>query len=201
MATRDDQLQQILSKLTTIAEALATGTPPPRTPASPEQAQTIVDYLVLREVVGRPADETSRVISAIRRTGGVIAFPDTPPIGDDTQVAVFTERGTPAEVRPVEPKGTPQPVGSAATGSGGSPERTITSSTGSGNSPGRTITGSTGSGGSPERTITGTTGSGGSSERTIRLRVVADSQPIIRIEIRDGDNRAVALGPRLAAVV
>jgi hypothetical protein len=199
MATRDDQLQQILSKLTTIAEALAAGTPPPRTPASPEQAQTIVDYLVLREVVGRPADEISRVISAIRRTGGVIAFPDTPPIGDDTQVAVFTERGTPAEVRPVEPKGTPEPVGSAATGADGSPERTITGATGSGSSPERTVTGPTGS--SPGRAITGATGSGGSFERTIRLRVVADGQPIIRIEIRDGDGQAVALGPRLAAVV
>jgi len=158
MATRDDQLHQILSKLTAIAEALATGTPPPRTPPSLEQAQTIVDYLVLREVVGRRADETSRVVSAIRRTGGVIAFSDTPPIEDDTQVAVFTERGTPAEVRPLDPKGTPQQSG------------------------------------------TGSTGSGGLSERTITLQVVEDDQPIIRIEIRDGDNQAVALGPRLAAV-
>jgi hypothetical protein len=159
MATRDDQLQQILSKLTAIAEALAAGTPPSRTPASLEQAQTIVDYLVLREVVGRPADETSRVVSAIRRTGGVIAFPGTPPIEDDTQVAVFTERGTPAEVRPIEATGTPQ-LG-----------------------------------------VSGPTGSGSSSERTISLQVVEDGQPIIRIEIRDGDNQAVALGPRLAAVV
>ena len=168
MATRDDQLHQILSKLTAIAEALATGTPPPRTPPSLEQAQTIVDYLVLREVVGRRADETSRVVSAIRRTGGVIAFSDTPPIEDDTRVAVFTERGTPAEVRPLDPKGTPQQSGTGSTGSGGSSERT--------------------------------TGSGGSSERTITLQVVEDDQPIIRIEIRDGDNQAVALGPRLAAV-
>lgn len=159
MATRDDQLQQILSRLTAIAETLAGGAPPPRTSASLEQAQTIVDYLVLREVVGRPADETSRVVSAIRRTGGVIAFPHTPPIEDDTQVAVFTERGTPAEVRPVDAKGTPQQ------GGGGANE------------------------------------SGNSSERTITLQVVEDDQPIIRIEIRDGDNQAVALGPRLAAVV
>ncbi len=159
MATRDDQLQQILSRLTTIAEALAVGTPPPRTPASLEQAQTIVDYLVLREVVGRPADETSRVVSAVRRTGGVIAFPDAPPIEDDTQLAIFTERGTPAEVRPLDPNGTPVPVDSSSTRSTDSPERTVT------------------------------------------LQVVEDDQPIIRIEIRDSDNRAVALGPRLAAVV
>jgi hypothetical protein len=158
MPTRDEQLDQILSRLTDIAEALTSGsTVPPRTPASLEQTQTIVDYLVLREVVGRQADETSRVVSAVRRTGGKIAFPDVPPITDDTQVAVFTARGTPAEIRPLDPTGPNVPV----TKRGGTPPP-------------------------PERTIT--------------LQVVQDNQPIIRIEIRDGENQTVALGPRLAAV-
>jgi hypothetical protein len=118
MAARDDQLQEILSRLTTIAYALATDTPPPRTPATPEQSTTILDYLVLREVAGRRADETSRVVSAVRRVGGVIAFPDTDQLDDATRVAVFTKRGTPAEIPTLEDSGDEE-VGSPL-------ERTVT---------------------------------------------------------------------------
>ena len=98
--TDDTQLTEILSRLTTIAEALGTGTPPPRTPATPEQSATIVDFLVLSEVVGRIADGTSRVVSAERRTGGVLAFADAVPVGRRRPDRGVHRSGQPGRDRP-----------------------------------------------------------------------------------------------------
>ena len=123
--TDDTQLTEILSRLTTIAEALSTSTPPPRTPATPEQSATIVDFLVLSEVVGRIADGTSRVVSAERRTGGVLAFADAVPVVDGARIAVFTALGNPAEIAT---------VGTAVRKSG-STERTVTLGTVTDNQP------------------------------------------------------------------
>jgi hypothetical protein len=116
MTDSEDRLNEILERLTAIAEALTDQTPPPRTPPTPQQSATIVDYLVLREVVGRRADELSRVVSAERRVRGRIDFPDAPPIEDGVRVAVFTERGNPAEVVTVD----------GSSGPRSSPRRTVT---------------------------------------------------------------------------
>jgi hypothetical protein len=152
MTDNDTRLADILDQLTKIAGALVTPPPPTsRAPATPEQSATIVDYLVLRQLVGRIADGTSRVLAAERRTGGVLVFEAGPPFETGTRVAVFTGRGNPAEVVTLG-------------------------------------------------TVVDLRKSGGSGEQTVTLTAVADTEPIVRIEIRRPDDTTVALGPRLAAV-
>ena len=121
MTNDDEQLRGILERLTSIAEGLTHPTAPQRRQPTPEQSATILDYLVLREVVGRAADEKSRVVTAERRPSRTIAFPDSPWIDDDTRVAVFTARGLPAEV--VGMNGT---TGRGTTGASKTAERTVT---------------------------------------------------------------------------
>jgi hypothetical protein len=173
----DDRLEEILSRLTDIAQALVTSTPPPRTPVTQEQSATIVDYLVLREVVGRRADETSRVVGARRHADQVIEIDPSPLLCDDGRIAVFTRRGTPAEVVQLDPGGVD-----------------LIKSAGSAESAG--AAGTAGSAGSRR-----SSGSAQTTESTrVTLQNIQDSQPIIRIEIRRADDTVVALGPRLSPV-
>ena len=92
----DQTLTQILAALQSIAAAVNRGTDvlvdpaDTRTP-NQQQSTTILDYLVLRELVGRQADGTRRTVAATRFSGGLVAF-DGPIPDTATRVAVFTRR-------------------------------------------------------------------------------------------------------------
>jgi hypothetical protein len=172
MATRsstpqppDETLPQILAALQSIAAAVNRGTDvivdaADERPASQEQSTAIVDYLVLRELVGRQADEVRRTVGATRSSGKVVfdgAIPD-----NAVKVAVFTRRSVvPDEVPDIED------VESI-------PVRL-----------------------EKQRR---TRGSGGGLVPGFVLETVDDDQPIVRLELRDAEDLAVALGPRLAPV-
>jgi hypothetical protein len=160
----DQTLPQILAALQSIAAAVNRGTDvivdaADERPASQEQSTAIVDYLVLRELVGRQADEVRRTVGAIRFSGQVVEFDGEIPANAVT-VAVFTRRSVvPDEVPDIVD------VGSI-------PERL--------------------------KKQRRTRGSGGDPVLGFVLENVADDQPIVRLELRDAENLAVALGPRLA---
>jgi hypothetical protein len=92
----DQTLPQILAALRSIAAAVNHGTEVLVNPAddrtpSQEQSTTIVDYLVLRELVGRQADEKRRTVAATRFPDGLVVFDGDIPETART-VAVFTRR-------------------------------------------------------------------------------------------------------------
>lgn len=160
----DQTLPEILKALQSIAAAVTRGTDlivdaADERPASQEQSTTIVDYLVLRELVGRQSDEVRRTVAATRFAEQV-AFDGAIP-ADAVKVAVFTRRSiAPDEVADI-----------VDLSSVGVHKRQ----------------GARGSG-------------GGDPVPGFRLSKVADTQPIARLELRDTDDLAVALGPRLAPV-
>lgn len=171
----DQTLSQILAALQAIAAAVNRGTdvlvdPADDRAASQEQSTTIVDYLVLRELVGRQFDGVRRTVGATRFSGQEVAFDGDIP-ATAAKVAVFTRRSVaPDEVVDVvdlssivdgRRKQRGGPRGGAGGGAGGD---------GSGPVPG------------------------------FLLGVVTDDQPIVRVELRGDDDRALALGPRLAPV-
>lgn len=100
----DSTLPQILAALQSIAAAVERGTnvlvdpADTRTP-NQEQSTTIVDYLVLRELVGRQADGTRRTVAATRFSG-VVVF-DGPVPDSASKVAVFTRRSAAPDEVPV----------------------------------------------------------------------------------------------------
>ncbi|SHN13407.1 hypothetical protein [Cryptosporangium aurantiacum] len=92
----DPTLAQILEALQSIAEAVNRGTDAvaggtDAGQASQEQSTAIVDYLVLRELVGRQADEIRRTVAATRFAGGTVVFEGGIP-ATAVKVAVFTRR-------------------------------------------------------------------------------------------------------------
>ena len=92
----DQTLPQILAALQSIAAAVNRGTDVLVNPAddrtpSREQSTTIIDYLVLRELVGRQADEKRRTVAATRFSDGLVVFDGDIPETART-VAVFTRR-------------------------------------------------------------------------------------------------------------
>jgi len=92
----DQTLPQILAALQSIAAAVNRGTDVLVNPAddrtpSREQSTTIIDYLVLRELVGRQADEKRRTVAATRFSDGLVVFDGDIPETAST-VAVFTRR-------------------------------------------------------------------------------------------------------------
>jgi hypothetical protein len=161
----EETLAQILAALQSIAAAVNRGTDvivdrADERPASQEQSTAIVDYLVLRELVGRQADEVRRTVGATR-SGQVVEFDGDPP-ANAVKVAVFTRRSaTPDEV--------PDIVDLASLPDKLKKQRR-------------------------------TRGSGGDTVFGFVLKNVANNQPIVRLELRDAENLAVALGPRLAPV-
>lgn len=93
----DQTLAQILAALQSIAAAVNRGTDvivdnADERQASQEQSTAIVDYLVLRELVGRQADGNRRTVGATRFTGKTVVF-DGPIPANAAKVAVFTRRG------------------------------------------------------------------------------------------------------------
>jgi hypothetical protein len=162
----DQTLPQILAALQSIAAAVNRGTDvivdaADERPASQEQSTAIVDYLVLRELVGRQADEVRRTVGATRFSGKVVEFDGEIPAHAVT-VAVFTRRS-------VVPDEVPDIVDL-----GSIPERL--------------------------KKQRRTRDSGGDPVPGFVLENVADDQPIVRLELRDAEDLAVALGPRLAPV-
>jgi hypothetical protein len=159
----DQTLPQILAALQAIAAAVDRGSdvlvnPSDDRPPSQEQSTTILDYLVLRELVGRQADQTRRTVAATRFVGGLVVFDGEIP-QTATKVAVFTRRSiAPDEVADISD------IGSLV--------KKLDS----------------------KRAI------GGSTVLGIELGTVTDDQPIVRLELRQDDGLAVALGPRLAPV-
>lgn len=101
----DQTLTQILAALQSIAAAVNRGTDvlvdpaDTRTP-NQEQSTTILDYLVLRELVGRQADGTRHTVAATRFSGGLVAF-DGPIPDTATRVAVFTRRSVAPDETPL----------------------------------------------------------------------------------------------------
>lgn len=92
----DQTLPQILAALQAIAAAVNRGTdvlvnPSDDRAASQEQSTTIVDYLVLRELVGRQFDGVRRTVGATRFSGQEVVFDGNFP-GTAAKVAVFTRR-------------------------------------------------------------------------------------------------------------
>ena len=106
----DQTLPQILAALQSIAAAVNRGTDvivdaADERPASQEQSTAIVDYLVLRELVGRQADEVRRTVGATRFSDQVVEFDGEIPANAVT-VAVFTRRSVaPDEVADIEDVG------------------------------------------------------------------------------------------------
>jgi hypothetical protein len=103
-STPDRTLSEILAALQSIAAAVNRGTDVLVDPAdtrqpNQEQSTTILDYLVLRELVGRQADGTRRTVAATRFRG-VVVF-DGPIPGDAAKVAVFTRRSIAPDEVPV----------------------------------------------------------------------------------------------------
>lgn len=126
----DQTMPQILEALQAIAAAVTRGTDvlvdpaDTRTP-SQEQSTAIVDYLVLRELVGRQADGIRRTVAATRFSDGTVVFDGDIP-ATATKVAVFTRRSiAPDEVAEITTDGgveverAKRPRGSRATGGGG----------------------------------------------------------------------------------
>jgi hypothetical protein len=94
--TSDQTASEILAALVSIAAAVNRGTDlfvnaASERPASQEQSAAIVDYLVLRDLVGRPFDEVQRTVGATRYTDQTVLF-DGPIPAAATTVAVFTRR-------------------------------------------------------------------------------------------------------------
>ncbi len=161
----DQTLSQILEALRSIAAAVNRSTDvivdaADERPASQDQSSAIVDYLVLRELVGRQFDEVQRTVGATRFADQVVVFDGKIP-ATATSVAVYTRRSVaPVEVAEITDVSGVDVVKKQGGGSG--------------------------SGGKDP--IVG-----------FQLADVTDDQPIARLELR-ADDRAVALGPRLAAV-
>lgn len=162
-------LPQILVALQSIAEAVNRGTElivdsaDERSP-SQEQSTTIVDYLVLRELVGRQFDQVRRTVDATRFAGQFAVF-DGPVPAAASRVAVFTRRSVaPDEVVDIADVDDPERL-TRVKKHRGSPR-----------------------------------GGGGEPAIGFVLENVTDDEPIVRIELRDADDLAVALGPRLATV-
>jgi hypothetical protein len=164
----DKTLPQILAALQSIADAVNRGSElivdnaDERSP-SQEQSTTIVDYLVLRELVGRQFDEVRRTVDAIRLPGQVVIF-DGPVPAAATKVAVFTRRSVAPDDRVDIVVDDPVIVDLQ-----------------------KKLRGSTG-------------GSSGDPVIGFVLENVTDDQPIVRVELREAEDLAVALGPRLAPV-
>jgi hypothetical protein len=163
----DQTLPQILAALQSIAAAVTRGTElivdaADERPASQEQSTAIVDYLVLRELVGRQFDELRRTVAATRGAGQQVEFDGAIP-AEAVKVAVFTRRTTaPDEVADIVDLSSVdlRKRQGARRGSNG----------------------------------------GGDSVPGFQLSVVTDDRPIVRLELRDAADLAVALGPRLASV-
>ena len=162
-------LPQILVALQSIADAVNRGTElivdsaDERSP-SKEQSTTIVDYLVLRELVGRQFDDVRRTVDATRFAGQFVLFDGPVPTAAST-VAVFTRRSVaPEDLVKIVDVDDPELVNRVKKQRG-----------------------------SPR-------GSGVTSFLGFVLENVTDDEPIVRIELRDAEDLAVALGPRLAPV-
>ena len=175
MATRsstpssdDKTLPQILAALQSIADAVNRGSElivDNADERSPSQAQstTIVDYLVLRELVGRQFDGVRRTVDAIRIPGQVVIFEGPVPAAA-TKVAVFTRRSVAPDDNVDIVVDDPVIV-------------------------------------DLQKKLRGTTrGSSGDPVIGFVLENVTDDQPIVRVELREAEDLAVALGPRLAPV-
>jgi hypothetical protein len=163
---QEQTLAQILAALQSIAAAVNRGTdvlvnPADERPQSQEQSTTILDYLVLRELVGRQADQTRRTVAATRFPDGFVLF-DNPIPTTVTKVAVFTRRS-------VAPDEVPEIT-----------DESVVADRVKKLDPKRV---------SDVITLQG-----------IVLGTVTDDQPIVRLELRQDDDLAVALGPRLAPV-
>ncbi|MFC7531766.1 hypothetical protein [Actinoplanes sp. GCM10030250] len=92
----DQTLAQILTALESIAAAVNRGSElivdnADERQASQDQSTAIVDYLVLRELVGRQADGNRRTVGATRFTDKVVVFDGQIP-ATAAKVAVFTRR-------------------------------------------------------------------------------------------------------------
>jgi hypothetical protein len=164
----DPTLPKILAALESIAAAVNRGTdvlvdPADERAPSQEQSTTIVDYLVLRELVGRQFDGTRRTVAATRFADGIVVIDSALP-ATATKVAVFTTRSI-----------APDEVADIVEITDG-PELDIVAK------------------------ARGVRRSAISSVTGIVLGVVADNQPIVRLELRRDDDLAVAVGPRLSAV-
>ncbi len=181
----DQTLPQILAALQAIADAVNRGTevlvdPSDDRAASQEQSTTIVDYLVLRELVGRQFDGLRRTVGATRFSGQRVEFDGDIP-ATATKVAVFTRRSVaPDEVAQIVDLSSVDARKRRRTRTAGS------SSSGDGSSSADSSSG----------------GDGGDDDPQLgfELDVVTDDQPIVRLELRDDADLAVALGPRLASV-
>jgi hypothetical protein len=171
----DPTLTQILEALKSIAAAVNRGTDAiadstEERAASQEQSTAIMDYLVLRELVGRQADGIRRTVGVTRYTDKTFVFDGDIPAAA-AKVAVFTRRSVaPDEVADIVVDdgsildvARKQRGGARRGGSGGG-------------------------------------GGGGDPVIGFTLDDVADDQPIARLELRDAGDLAVALGPRLAPV-
>jgi len=163
----DPTLPQILAALQAIADAVDRGTdvlvdPADERAPTQEQSTTIVDYLVLRELVGRQADERRRTVGATRFTPQTVIFDGEIP-ADAAQVAVFTRRSA-APDDLVDILFDDGPVVDLV------------------------------------KKVRGRRQSSSDPVIGFVLDNVTDDQPIARIELRDVDDFAVALGPRLAPV-
>jgi hypothetical protein len=93
---QDPTLAQILEALKSIAAAVNRGTDAiadstEERSASQEQSTAIMDYLVLRELVGRQADGIRRTVGATRFTDKTVIFNGEIPAAA-AKVAVFTRR-------------------------------------------------------------------------------------------------------------
>jgi hypothetical protein len=178
----DQTLPQILAALQAIADAVNRGTevlvdPSDDRAASQEQSTTIVDYLVLRELVGRQFDGLRRTVGATRFSGQRVEFDGDIP-ATATKVAVFTRRSVaPDEVVQIVDLSSVDARKRRRTRTAGSTAGDDSSS------------GSSGDGGGDDDPQLG-----------FELDVVTDDQPIVRLELRDDADLAVALGPRLASV-
>ena len=158
----DHTLKQILAALQAIATAVDRGSdvlvnPSDDRPPSQEQSTTILDYLVLRELVGRQADQTRRTVAATRLTSAGWSSSTARSPQTATKGAVFTRRSiAPDEVADISD------IGSLV------------------------------------KKLDSKRASGLGIE--LDIVKVPDGQPIVRLELRQDDDLAVALGPRLAPV-
>jgi hypothetical protein len=114
----DGGAPDFLAALQTIADAIRTGTAVlTNDTAIPtaNQARSILDYLVMRQLLGR-SDGVNRLVAASRE-GNKIRFPSVP--AEVALVAVHTDDGKAPEVRPLDAPFAQSP-------SSGSTERTVT---------------------------------------------------------------------------
>jgi hypothetical protein len=96
---------QLLAALETIATAIRTGTSvltnDRSTPTAP-QARSTLDYLVIRQMLGR-GDGTDRTVAAFRNCTGdgrTVSFPNAP--AEAVTAAIHTDDGRPPEVLALE---------------------------------------------------------------------------------------------------